>query len=129
MSTPAVTTSTDRCESWIILRGLGGAIVGGALGYFLFRWLVSQGMYGIMIPGVALGLAAGFAARGKSQTLGIICGLAALALLIVSEWSVFPFAKDNSLGFFLTHLHHKQPMTLMMIVLGAAFAYWFGTGR
>lgn len=131
MSTPVITTSTDRRqnEALIILRGLGGAIVGGVLGYFLFRWLLTQGMYGIMIPGVGLGLAAGLAARGKSQTLGILCGVAALVLLVVSEWSVFPFAKDDSLSFFLTHLHHKQPITLIMIGLGAAFAYWFGTGR
>ena len=130
MSTPAVSAPADRRQNEvaIILRGLGGAIAGGALGYLLFRWLVSQGMYGIMIPGVGLGLAAGFAARGKSQTLGILCAVAALVLGVVAEWSALPFVKD-SLGFFLTHLHNLAPIKLIMIGLGTAFAYWFGAGR
>src|SRR5688572_27483519 len=85
----------------VLLRGLAGAIVGGAIGFFVFRLLVRQGLYGMMIPGALLGLGAGVAARGKSIPLGIACALTAIALAICAEWSVFPFKNDPSLEFFV----------------------------
>ena len=114
---------------FVLLRGLAGAAVGGLVGFFVFRWLAQQGLYGIMIPGALLGLGAGLAARGKSIPLGIICALAALALTIYAEWEIFPFRKDNSLGFFVAHLHELPPIKLVMMAVGAMFAYWFGVGR
>jgi hypothetical protein len=113
----------------VIVRGLGGAILGGLLGYLAFRWLYSQGFYGLMLPGVLLGLGAGLAARGTSQALGIVCGVAALALGTYAEWSVAPFRQDSSLWFFITHMHHLSGVKLLMLVLGAACGYWFGRGR
>jgi hypothetical protein len=111
------------------LRGIGGAVVGGIVGYFLFRWLISQGFYGIMIPGVLIGLGSAAAARGKNLTLGILCVVAAIGLTIWAEWSVAPFVKDKSLSFFVTHLHQLPAIKLIMMALGAAAAFWFGQGR
>jgi hypothetical protein len=76
-----------------------------------------------------LGIGAGLAARGKSPLLGIICGVAAIPLAIGSEWAWMPFAKDNSLTFFLSNLHQLPPLHLLMMALGAAAAWWFGQGR
>lgn len=116
-------------QAVILLRGGAGAIFGAYLGYLAFWWLASQGFYGMMIIGAAAGLLSGLAARGKSTTLGILCVIIALAASIFAEWKVFPFIKDKSLQFFLTHLHQVMPVHLLMIGLGAAAAYWFGQGR
>jgi hypothetical protein len=113
----------------LYVRGLAGAAAGGLLGYFLFRWLYANGLYGLMIPGALLGLGAGLAARGKSVALGLICAAAGLALGIYSEWSIGRFKQDPSLLFFITHVHHLPKVKLLMLALGSLAAYWFGQGR
>jgi hypothetical protein len=125
-SSPAPAKSVDPL---VIARGLAGGIAGGIAGYFLFRWLYFNGFYGIMVVGAALGLGAGWAARGKSVPLGIICAVAAIALSIYCEWSIGRFKQDPSLLFFITHLHHLPVIKLLMMGLGVVFAYWFGRGR
>ena len=116
-------------QALLLVRGILGGAIGGALGYIAFRWLAGAGLYGIMVPGALLGLGAGLAARGQSQVLGVVCGLAAIALTIFAEWSVFPFVKDRSLGFFLAHVHELPAVKLLVMGLGALAAYWFGQGR
>src|SRR5438045_782112 len=119
----------QRSSAFVLLRGVLGGIVGGAVGFFVFQWLARRGYYGMMIPGAAVGLGAGLAARTRSVPLGILCALAAIGLSLVAEWTVFPFIKDKSLSFFLTHVHQLRPMTMIMMGLGAVFAYWLGQGR
>ena len=113
----------------VFVRGIAGAVVGGLLGYFLFRWLYANGLYGLMIPGALLGLGAGLAARGKSVPLGVICAVAGLAVGVYSEWSIGRFKQDPSLLFFITHVHHLPVVKLLMLGLGSAAAFWFGQGR
>jgi hypothetical protein len=113
----------------VLLRGLVGALVGGHLGFLLFWFLAKQGLYSSMVPGILLGMVAGFAARGRSQVLGVICLVAAIPLTIFAEWFVFPFVKDDSFVFFLSNLHQLKPIKLIMMALGIAGAYWFGQGR
>jgi hypothetical protein len=113
----------------IVLRGIVGAAVGGAVGFVVFQWLARRGLYGMMIPGAFVGFGAGLAARGRSLPLGILCAVAAIGLALAAEWATFPFVKDKSLSFFLTHLHELRASTLIMIGLGAVFAFWFGQGR
>src|SRR6478752_3597929 len=114
---------------WILLRGIAGGLVGGAIGFFVFQWLARRNLYGMMIPGAMIGLAAGLAARGRSVALGILCIVGAIALAVFAEWYMFPFVKDESFSYFLTHLHQKSAIKLIMMGLGAAFAYWLGQGR
>jgi hypothetical protein len=114
---------------FILLRGLAGAVIGGVLGYVLFRWLLTYRLYAIMIPGAALGMGAGLLARGRTQSLAILCAVAAIAVGIFSEWSVFPFKKDPSFGYFISHVHQLTAPTLLFIGVGALCAYWFGQGR
>lgn len=118
-------------QTLVILRGLAGAAVGGAVGYFIFFWLVRNGFYGLMIPGALLGLGAGLAAMGRSQTLAILCAAAAALLAIVVEWQRAPFAKDTSFAYFVTHLNQMDGATLKLVMtgIGALCAYWFGKGR
>src|SRR6187401_3302157 len=99
-------------QTVVLLRGIAGAVAGGIAGYFAFNFLAARGLYGLMIPGLLLGMAAGITARGKSQALGIVCAAAALALMIVAEWHRAPMVKDQSLTYFVTHLHQMNNATV-----------------
>jgi hypothetical protein len=100
-----------------------GAIIGGVLGYFLFQWLLSHGLYGMIIPGGLLGVGASFA-KSRSLAIAIVCGVAALALGLYCEWRFFPFNADEGLSYFLTHLHQVNPVHIVMILAGAAIGFW-----
>jgi hypothetical protein len=102
---------------------LGGAAMGGLLGYLAFAWLANQGFYGLILPGGLLGLGASLA-RNRSVLLAAVCGLLAVGLGLFAEWQVFPFAKDQSFGFFLAHVNALQPLTLLMIALGGLIGFW-----
>ncbi len=45
------------------LLGLVGAAIGGVAGFYIYRWVLSQGFIGGMIPGAFLGLGCSFAVR------------------------------------------------------------------
>jgi len=102
---------------------------GGTLGYFLFRLLLTQGLYALAIPGGGLGIAAGLYARRRSLPLGIVCAVAALAVGLFAEWRSFPFLADSSLLYFLMNVHHLRLWTTVMLGLGALVGYWGGKGR
>jgi hypothetical protein len=112
-----------------LLVGMLGAVAGGILGYFAFMWIRSQGFYALMLPGGLAGVGGGLWVRDRSPLRATLCGVFALALGIFAEWKSAPFVKDASLGYFVSHLHNLQPITLIMIVAGGAFGYWFSLGR
>src|SRR5262249_42884943 len=124
MSTPPTSPPPDKVTGtmvllnplFVLLRGIGGAVLGGIAGYFLFRVLSSRGMFGYAIPGALLGLGAGLAARGKSEPLAILCAIAALCLTIYAEWVAAPFARDGSFSYFVTHLHKLDNATVKFII-------------
>ena len=113
--------------TWL-LAFLGGT-VGAVAGAGIFHVLLGRGYYALAMPGALLGLGAGYAIRRQSHLVGAVCGLAASALGVLLEWHYRPFVADGSLAFFLRHLSELREMTWVMIVAGAAFAYWFGRGR
>ena len=100
-----------------------GAAVGGLVGYFVFKLLMAQGFYGLMLPGGLLGMGAGVF-RTPSKTTSVVCGILALALGVVAEWSVLPFKADGSFQYFVLHLYELQFVTLIMIAIGAAVGFW-----
>ena len=111
-------------RSWLL--ALAGAVVGGAIGSWLFLWLVTQGLYGLALPGALLGLGCGYGVPRRSLAAGALCGFAALILGVYCEWR---FAGDPSFGHFVRHIADTAIATKLMIVLGAGFAFWFGLGR
>jgi hypothetical protein len=111
-----------------VLLVLGGAIAGGLLGYFAFFWIASHGLYGLILPGGLLGLGAGLS-KNRYVALAVVCGLAALGLGLFAEWRFAPFADDESLGFFLLHVHHLQPITLLMIAAGGVIGFYLPYSR
>lgn len=102
---------------------LVGAVVGGVLGHFIFFWAARQGFYAMILPGAFVGLGAAVY-KSPSWALPPICGVLALVAGILTEWRFAPFAADGSLGYFLTHLKDLQPMTVLLIGLGALFGFW-----
>ena len=122
-------TARGANQPLVILRGMVGAVIGGAIGYLVFRLLAKSGLYGIIIPGALVGLGAGLAARGQSITLGIISAVAALVLSVIAEWSMFPFIRDGSLLYFIAHVHTLPAIKLIMMAIGVGLAYWLGQGR
>lgn len=105
------------------LLALLAALAGGCLGHLGFVWAIRQGFYAIVLPGALVGLSASlFPAR--SVAVPVACGVFALAAGVYSEWSVLPFARDPSLGYFLQNLHQLKPVTLALIALGTAIGFW-----
>ena len=106
-----------------IALGLLGATAGGCLGYFAFFWIARQGFYALVLPPGLLGLTAGICARGRSHVLAALCGVAGLALGLFTEWRFAPFVADDSLPYFITHLHKLKSMTMIMLALGTVLSY------
>ena len=119
----------ESSQTQTILLGLLGAAVGGCIGYFAFFWIGRQGFYALVVPGGLLGIGAGLCTGRRCPPLAIICGIAALLLGLVAEWRRAPFADDQSLPYFLTHVHQLSGITLIMIALGTIVAYSSALGR
>jgi hypothetical protein len=118
-------------KDWIfnLVPGLIGAVIGGIVGYALYKWGLSHNLKAGVIPGAFVGLGSGLLSARPSQVRGVICGLGALALGIYAEWANAPFIPDESLGYFLTHVHKLNPIVLIMIILGTFLGYrWGGDG-
>jgi Ni/Fe-hydrogenase subunit HybB-like protein len=109
--------------------GLLAAFAGGLVGHFAFLWIARQGFYALALPGALAGLGCGLVSKQNCFPVAFACGGWALALGIFSEWRFAPFTKDAGLGYFLTHLQDLRPTTLMMILLGGVFGFWFALGR
>lgn len=106
--------------------GLIGAVAGGVLGYYTFMWIVGQGFYGLMIPGALLGLGCGLLSQHTSHLRGVACAAAACILGLYTEWKFAPFKADASFAYLVGHAVELKPLTQIMIVAGAFFAYWLG---
>lgn len=98
-------------------------LVGGVLGYVAFFWLADQGFYGLVLPGGAVGLAAGFP-RNRSLWAAVVCGVMATLLGLYTEWQFAPFRADGSLTYFLAHAHQLKPITWIMIGVGGVMGFW-----
>jgi hypothetical protein len=115
------------------ILGFVGAVLGGALGFYIFGWLVSYNFYGLMIPGALLGGGCGLLARHASNVRGIICAIAAAVFALFNEWWYLPFVADKSLAYFVSHVTSLTPVTWLFVVFGSLIAYWLardaGIGR
>jgi hypothetical protein len=112
-----------------LVRGVGGAVLGAVLGYWVFVWLLWHGFYALILPGTLLGLGFGLFSRRQSTWWGIGCGVLGVAMGVFSEWRTAPFVEDGGLLFFLSHLYQLRPPAIVLILLGGLFAFWFGVGR
>ena len=60
----------------------------------------------------------GLLSRDRSTVYGIVCAILAVGLGLFTECKFFPFIKDDSFNYFVTHIHELTPVTLIMIALG-----------
>ena len=116
-------------QSRNLALALCGALAGGVLGHFATVWIAHQGFYAMVLPGGLVGLGGGLLARDKSVLRGVSCAVLALAAGFLTDWRVEPFIKDGSLGYYFSHVHLLKPITWLMIVAGAACAYWLAIGK
>jgi hypothetical protein len=112
-----------------ILLLVVGAVAGGILGYFAVFWLLKHGLYALALPGGLVGLGATLG-RTRSVVVAALCGLAATALGLFTEWRFFEhFPKDPSLGYFLLHAYQLDALTLVMIAVGGLIGFWLPYSR
>jgi hypothetical protein len=116
-------------EAMTLLRGLAGAVVGGVIGSLAFEWALPYGIHLMALPGAMVGIGCGIATARRSLAAGILAGVAALDLSVYLEWKCFPFVRDNSLGFFLRHLHEASMQTRITVIVGTLLGFWFGWRR
>lgn len=113
--------------AWI--RGAIGGVIGGVAGYFLFFFLVSHALYGLALPGGLLGLGCGLLSGRRSVAIATVCMFASAALGLYTEWRFAPFVADDSLEYFLTHIHELRRITHVMLLVGIAGAFLLGLGN
>jgi len=102
---------------------------GARQGNFIFLAMASRGYYAMVLPVALVGLGCGLLSGRRSVPLGIASGVLGLVVSVFTEWRHAPFMRDSSLSFFLKHLHKLSGVSLVMMLAGAAFAFWFGLGR
>ena len=112
-----------------MIRGLIGAALGGAAGYFAFGWILGFGLYAMILPGAALGFGFGALAGEKNTVHGIVSAVLAAGLGLFAEWRYFPFNEDASFPFFVAHIHQLKTITLLMIAVGSVIAFWSASGN
>ena len=100
-----------------------GAVVGGGIGFFITGWLARQNLYSVLIPGALVGMGT-LIGRFNNAVFPLIVSLLAVALVYYTEWSYFPFSKDQSLSYFVNHLHSLRPLTHIMAGIGWLIAFW-----
>ena len=112
-----------------LVLGLVGAVAGAAAGVWLFGLIARQGFLAVFLPGALTGLGCGALSGRRSVGLAAASGTLGTLAGVVAEWRLGAFREDDSLWFFVTHLHDLRPFTLGMIAVGGALAAWFGLGR
>ncbi|MCH8830356.1 MAG: hypothetical protein IID45_12335 [Planctomycetes bacterium] len=98
-----------------------GAVVGGFIGYHGCDWILRHGFYAMVLPGGLLGFGAGFA-KNRSVLLAALCGIAAIALGLYSEWKLLLYV--DSFSYFLQHVFDVNPVPLLMIAAGGFLGFW-----
>lgn len=106
-----------------IVRGLVGMGIGGVVGVWLFEWILTQGLYAIVLPGLFIGLGCGVLIQSRCILLQVIAGISGVSLGIYCDWK-------HTLGYsnffdYLKDFHHNPPIVIILIVLGGVFSFWY----
>ena len=106
-----------------------GAAAGAAVGTLAY-WFLLQRDYHVLAAvgtGVALGVSA--MARTRHLAWGVATGAFAVLASVLVEWRFRPFTADESLSYFLSHLHALPYNSLVSLAVVAALGVYFGRGR
>lgn len=121
-ATPASSTGPTLRDRAL---GVAGALLGAVVGHFICRWAAGIGFYAVAIPGMLAGVGTARFAPRVDVGVALTTGLIGLVAGVLTEWLLWPWLSDPSLGHFLANLHNLTPLTWILIALGAVFAYWF----
>jgi len=103
-----------------------GALIGAAAGAFVTKFAAQSGFYAIIVVGILTGLGAILISRRGNWGIAIIAGVIALAASLWTEWWLYPFVVDDSLGYFVQHIGDLPPFRLLIHVAGAGCAAYIG---
>jgi len=110
------------------LRRLVGAVVGGAIGYGVFRILEVLELRFLGVVGVGLALGAGFFATRRHIGWGLVFMVVAFVVSVVIEWYHHPFPREALSDYFL-HFWGLSWRSKANHLAAAAAGLWFGSGR
>ncbi len=110
-----------------LFLGLIGGVAGGIVGFFVCKWLATQGFYAVVIPGAMVGLGFGLAARKRHQAFGLICAVLGLFAGLITQWKVY--SNEPSFWKLVGELKDYSIVTWVLLGLGVVMAYSFGLGR
>lgn len=113
--------------AWV--RGSIGALIGGAIGIWVFFLLWKNGLYGLMLPGALTGLGFGLLSKRSFLSAGVLCAVIGLAAMLWCEWQLLVDFKDKSVLEFIKVIPKLDTSTKIMLLAGTVFAFWFGRGR
>jgi hypothetical protein len=119
--------SIPRTNSSLVwLRGITGIVAGAGSGLLIFKWLLSQGFYGLAIPGAMLGIGFSMAVRRRHWSLAISSAALAFFWGLYCQWSAFDRRAD--LSEFVSNLPQMSLWTWAMLLVGSAVAFSFFAG-
>lgn len=101
-----------------------GAIVGIVLGVIIVHLAWRVGIYALIVVGLMAGIGARLAARRGDLIVASMAGALGLIGGVWTEWSFWPFRQDDSLAYFLQHITSVMPFHLLVILVGAAVAFF-----
>lgn len=114
--------SNNATQAWVI--AVVGSLVGGVVGFFLFRLLLNYGLYAAAIPGSLVGIGCGYLQKQYNPAIAIFAGVASLIGGIYSDYLVTIGAAN-----IFDYLTGQGLMTWIMIALGTYVGYSYGGGR
>jgi len=131
----SIQVPTKLAKSNMAMRiplGILGALLGGVVGFFLFRFLHGQGLYFMVLPGVMVGLGCGLAARSRSFVFSIIAMAIAIPVAIFCEWKTDVFLCDDGqtimgIGEYVSRMVELRGKQLPIFIgLNGLLALWLG---
>ena len=112
--------------------GVFGALLGAVAGFFVFQYLTRRGLYFLVLPGAAVGLGCGFAARSRSFVLALIAVAIAIPVTILCEWKTDRYLCDDGQTLMGILEYTSRMVELrgwklpVFIGLNGLIAFWFG---
>jgi len=128
MNDPIATSDspkTSGTNAAHIFRGIAGAVIGAALGLFLFDLAFKQGYFMLALPGALLGLGCGMLSGKRSLLLAGICLILAVGVTAYADSTCY----DKTFSEFLQSAGNLPKVDYLMFVAGVLFAAWFGYGK
>ena len=111
------------------MKRVVGAILGSIVGTGIFYASLQFGIHLLAVVGFSVGIVSGMLGHGRSIEWGAALGLYAIVLAIALEAVFVPFAVNQSIGHFLSHLSDLPVRSMLSMGIGGIGAFYFGMGR